>query len=110
MERGGALNEKFFSVSAHFFVGRHRKLQECHGKYFNAGKGVQPKDSGRKAQYTHIRIIELWKDWNQIWWYMAEGDKMQIDCLKATEENEFYDMMDLHKKKLERLKESHKRK
>lgn len=35
---------------------------------------------------------------------MAGGDKVQYDSLKATEENEFYNLMDLQKKRLEKLK------
>lgn len=35
---------------------------------------------------------------------MAGGDKVQYDSLKATEETEFYNLMDLYKKKADKLK------
>jgi hypothetical protein len=35
---------------------------------------------------------------------MADGNISQYKALKGTKESEFYTLMDLHKKKLERLK------
>lgn len=51
-------------------------------------------------------MIQLQKSWDGIWWNMADGDKCKYDALKATEENEFYEVFDLYKARMERIKNS----
>ena len=41
---------------------------------------------------------------------MSQGDKNQYDSIKGTEEAEFYTLMDLHKKKIQKQIEQNKSK
>jgi hypothetical protein len=38
---------------------------------------------------------------------MADGNISQMETLKGTEENAFYNLFDLHKRRIDRLKAKH---
>lgn len=48
--------------------------------------------------------MQVEKDWEAIFWHMAKGDITQLKAIKATNEVEFYELMDLYKDDLDKLK------
>jgi hypothetical protein len=47
-------------------------------------------------------LIKLRKLWEEVFWNMAEGDATRYQVLKGTEEIEFFNLFELHKKRIEK--------
>ncbi|MFT4203489.1 MAG: hypothetical protein QM610_06195 [Chitinophagaceae bacterium] len=47
-------------------------------------------------------MMQYVRDWQKIWWSMAEGDQARYETVKATEENEFYNLFNIQKEELKK--------
>jgi len=46
----------------------------------------------------------MWSDWRKVFWQLAQNGKSDYDSVKSTEEVEFYDLLEIEKDRLEKMK------
>jgi hypothetical protein len=46
----------------------------------------------------------MWRDWQSVWHSMAKDDFTQYTVIKATEEVEFYNLMEIQRDRLEKMR------
>ena len=90
MESRRNRHSRFFFISVQFSKFLHKSIQEGVG---DVSRSVEKKEKELSAIPYEVEVFEHRKQWEDLWWVLADNDIIKLKEIKGLEVVQFYNFL-----------------